>query len=137
MRPKTIVAFERIYLLTLLIGVFQAIIGWRQAIALASPGFVVTIQAVAFGLILALVLWVSRGRSKVAKWIMVGLFVLGLPGTFVSFRSGMTLGWPILTLSQTIMQVVALGLLFTPSARAWLSRKSDLTSRSELQRTFE
>ena len=135
MRPPSIIGFEWLYLFTLLIGAIHAVATWETNVALSSPAFVLTVQTLTFSVLFALVLWVSRGRSNVAKWINVGLFLLGLPGIVILYGRELLLGWHVLTLVQTLLQAVALGLLFTPSARAWLGRKA--SSPDDLKKTFD
>ena len=135
MRPKTIIAFEWISLSMLLVGIVHSIATWEESIAMSSPGFVITVQAFSIGVALALILWVSRGRSNVAKWINVALFVLGLPVMIVLFGSEQMTGSSLVTLAQTVIQMIALGLLFTPSAREWLSKSAPASA--VLKQTFE
>jgi hypothetical protein len=64
-----------------------------------------------------LTLLVSRRRSKIAKWISIALFVLGT-ALFVfdiTIRGLLDTFW--LAVLVSVCQVVAYGLLFTPSAR--------------------
>lgn len=70
--------------------------------------------------ILALVLFISRRRSNVAKWILLVVWVLGLPAFIGVLRSGLFSSQWVMLL-QTIVQIAAIALLFTPSARAWLA----------------
>ena len=122
MRPTTIVAFEALYFVTLAIGVLQAYLSWDQLQAMASPFFIVTIQIVTVGLLILLTLLVSRRRSRFAKWVLVVLFVIGLPMTLRIFVSGQLAGSPLLTVSQSFLQLIGLVLLFTPASRAWLAK---------------
>lgn len=124
MRPKTVIAFETLYLITLGMGLIHSVATWNEAVALASPGFILFVGASTLVLMLVLTLLVSRRRSNVAKWIMIGLMGLGLPFVVGQLGSGMVLGWPLMTLAQTLIQIAALGLLFSPSARAWLSQRT-------------
>ena len=135
MRPKTIVAFEWLYLFTLVLGLFQATVMWDEITVTTSPAMVLTIQGITLAVVLALVLWVSRGRSNVAKWINVALFLLGLPGIVILYSGGLLLGWHVISALQTLLQALALSLLFTPSARDWLGRRNG--SRDDLKNTFE
>ncbi len=134
-RPASIVWFERLYLGSLLIGVVQSVIGWKDAIALASPAFLLTVQAVVFAFLVGLILLVSRERSNVAKWINVVLFVLGLPVIVSLLVTEKQVGSALLAIVQTLMQGIGLGLLFTASARAWLGRTPG--AEAELRTTFD
>jgi hypothetical protein len=139
MRPKTIIYFERIIFGTLLLKVLQSYLSWDQDIAIAAA--VYPNSAVAFNLIVqiltivlfaTLTLLVSRRHSKIAMWVSIVLFALNLV-------SGLALGitlWSqigmqspktidIIPLAVPIGQVVAVGLLFTPSARRWMRREDE------------
>lgn len=138
MRPKEIVYFEWIIFATLILGVLQTYLGWDQMTAqLATTGqgtgFVVVTDIFVFGLIITLTLLISRRKSQIAKWISIGLFVLGIPGLVLIISRGMLAGSAYITLVQTIAQLVAYGLLFTPVARNWFSNKA---SNSDLRETF-
>lgn len=138
MRPKEIVYFEWIIFATLALGVLQTYLGWDQMMAqLAATGrgvgFVIVTDIFVFGLIITLTLLISRRKSQVAKWISVGLFVLGLPGLFFIISRGMLAGSGYITLVQTIAQLIAYGLLFTPAARDWFRNR---TPTSDLSETF-
>jgi predicted permease len=96
MRPTNVAYFEWIFLATLALGAVQSWLGWDEAVQLASPTFVLTIQILTFGLIIALVLLVTKVGVLGAGWI---------------------------TFAQLVGQCFALALMFTPSARAWLKRE--------------
>jgi glucan phosphoethanolaminetransferase (alkaline phosphatase superfamily) len=122
-RPDSVTLFERLALLALALGVVQSFLGWRELVRISSPTFVAITQISTFAILIFLILWISRRRSKVALWILVILFVLGLPMLWVSMRSGMLFGSGFITLIQSVLQLVGLALLFTPSARAWFNNE--------------
>ena len=119
MRPRTIVNFELIFFATLILGLVQSFLGWDRATQLMSVGFVLTVQIFTFGLLGGLALLVAHRRSNLAKWILIVLFVLGLPAFFKIVSGGLLLGSVWISVLQTFGQVVAYGLLFTASARSW------------------
>jgi hypothetical protein len=82
MRPDTVIWFERLFLMSLALGVFKAWYAWNEAVALAPAPFVLFVEVSTIILILALVLFVSRARSRVAKWILIVIFILGLPASY-------------------------------------------------------
>lgn len=125
MRPKAIVYFEWIFLGTLALGLVQSYLSWDSAIALsatqANPAtFAILTLALTFGLVLILTLLISRRRSRIAMWVSIALFVLGLPMVFALAAQGLLFGVHAITAVQTIAQIVAFGLLFTPEARQWM-----------------
>jgi hypothetical protein len=129
-RPKTIVYFEWINFGTLLVGVLQSYLTWdrvEQAVA-AYPGGarqIIIMLVFMYALFATLILLVSRRRSKIAMWILIALVALGLYGLVEAVIRGQ-LGSDVMnTALGEIIQGVALGLLFTPSARRWMNRKDE------------
>ena len=125
MRPRSIARFELLYLLSILIGVGLTVYSWDASVAVlrqagGGPGLLIAIQAVTYSVVLALVLLISRRASIVAKWVLVLLFLAGVAVMFL--RPALTLAeGPILAVqgAQTLIQLAALYLLFTPEARRW------------------
>jgi len=124
MRPQTIVNFERIVFATLILGLLQSYLGWERSAQMTSAGFVITVQAVTVGLIAGLTLLVAHRRSRVAKWIMIVLFALGLPVFFKTISHGAPLSSVWITVLQTGGQLIAYSLLFSDSARYWFSERN-------------
>lgn len=129
MRPSSIQWFERLSLLALAIGAIVSVATWNDVLLdVRSTGVSPTVAAVVhillFALFVGLVLLISRGRSVIAKWVYVVLFVAGFavtaPGLGGIFDQGL-LG--LVQAVQLLLQVVAIGLLFTPPATAWLRGK--------------
>jgi hypothetical protein len=78
-------------------------------------------------LVATLTLLISRRRSKIAMWVSIAVFALGLFAVFVqSTTNGAWVGSDIILQAlENIAQVVGYGLLFTPSARRWMRREED------------
>lgn len=131
-RPRAIVQFEILWIASCLLGLAQAL--WTLAgLEAASPGSSMisrfgwielsVISAIDIGLLIGLGLLVSRWRWQLAKWILVVL-VLGVTAYGL---------WVVITrmsfealapyLVQMLIRLLAVGLLFTASARAWLNRR--------------
>jgi hypothetical protein len=137
MRPESIVWFERLYLGSLLIGLVQAVVEWEDSIREVPPAVVLAIDAFVFGLGITLTLLVSRKRSNVAKWVNVLLFALYLPLLLYAVVTEPSNVWTPVGFVETSMQATGLGLLFTASARAWLTSKAEqLPSGAALEQTF-
>ena len=120
LRPDSIVWFERIMIATLLLGIVNSWLTWPELVSQASPGFVFAVQALVLITILGLTLLISRRRSRVAKWISIALFVVGLP---VFLIQGLPAGVSgAVSIIQLLAQLLAYSLLFAPSARSWLKR---------------
>jgi hypothetical protein len=78
---------------------------------------------------------VSRHRSKIAMWILTALFAIGLYGLVESVTHGQLRSDVIMTALGQIVEGVALGLLFTPSARRWMRREDEKDEK--LREVFE
>ena len=125
MRPKTIIWFEVIFFATLLLGVIQSYLGWETLTEKASAGYVLGIQIISVAIVIAVVLFISRKKSKVAMWILVIMSLLGLPLVFLLATSEQLAGSGWITLVQTIGQLFAVALLFFPASRTWMSKKTE------------
>jgi hypothetical protein len=126
-RPAEIKWFERIIAVTLLLGIIQSWLAWPQLVALRGPAFLLTTQLLTLAVLIGLTLAVSRRRSNIAKWIMIGLFVVGLP-IVVKLASTelLTLGSPLIKWVQFVGQLLAYALLFTRGSRRWFRGEGTL-----------
>jgi hypothetical protein len=122
-RPSAIVSFERLFLLTIGIGIGQAVVGWDELVERAPASTIVTMLGLTLGTQATLVLLVSRGRNSAAKWVLLAMLGIGLPLYFSSLERGTVIGWGMLSLLQALLQVASIALLFTTSARAWFRRR--------------
>jgi hypothetical protein len=110
--PSSIRTFETLQILSVVIGlVHVAIIGdlgiW-DAVVMVGP-------------LLALTLLVSRKRKNWAKLALAVLFVGGMVFMIAMRDQVFVQGYPLATLVVTVLQGVALGLLYTKSASSWLT----------------
>jgi hypothetical protein len=130
MRPKSIVLFERLMLLSILLGLVSTFINWEsmqeQLAAQGTPvgaSTVLTIQGVGIVLYLVLLYFISRKGSPIAKWIYVILalltLVFGLIGIGETFKLGALPA--AFAIVGYILTAVTLWLLFRPDAKAWFS----------------
>ncbi len=120
-RPSEIIWFERLMFGSLALGIFNSWLRWPELLAVSQGrvGLVLATQIFTLVLLSALYLWISRGRSVVGKWIAISMFVLGVPFSILAhFQTGM-LPIGLIFLVQTIAGFIALGLLFSRSARLW------------------
>jgi hypothetical protein len=123
MRPKSIIYFERVFLGTLALGVLQSFLAWKDLMRISTPANAIFIQVFTFAILTTLTLFVSRRRSKIAMWISIAMFVLGLPLFFIIVAKGLLMGSGFVSAVQAVGQLAAYALLFTPSARAWMNRE--------------
>lgn len=130
MRPKSIVLFERLVLLGLILGLVNAfLVSGRMEAMLAAQGKGMTmgtvylIQAVTIALYLLLVWFISRKGSPIAKWIYVVIAVLGFVIGIAGLRQAMEFGTVplIINLAQYAITLATIYLLFRPDAKAWFN----------------
>ena len=129
MRPPSIVNFERVVILSIVLGLINTVLIWDRitdAVALTgvSLSVVLTIQAITIGLYLLLIWFIARKGSVVAKWIYVVLAAIGLVfglfgiGQVAQLYGNVSL---VITLAQYVLSIVSIGLLFRADANAWFS----------------
>ncbi len=135
MRPTSIVLFERLFLLSLAIALVNgflqydalvAQVGNDPSLAQLGWGSGAILVVMAISLLIPLLLWyfIARRASNIAKWILVVMMLLGL--LFVNLDAGQLGSLAgIASLAVTILQLVAIVLLFRADARAWLSEDAD------------
>jgi hypothetical protein len=129
MRPASIVNFERIVLITIVIGLVATVLNWEAVVAMArsqsrgqfGSNFVLVMQALLIALYLLLLWLIARRRNVVAMWIYV---VLAVAGLLLSLRGIGDFGrmplWAVLVqAAQWLLTLASLWLLFRPDARAW------------------
>jgi hypothetical protein len=130
MRPKSIVLFERLVLLGIVLGIISAFLVREQVgemLAAQGQGVgtstVYIIQAITIALYLLLIWFISRHGSPVAKWIYVVLaglgLVIGLLGIGQTLEFGIVPA--IIAVVQYGISAVSIWLLFRPDAKAWFS----------------
>ena len=119
-RPESIAWFERLYLGSLAVSVAIMAMGWDST---GKIPLVYLLPALFLGLLLPiiLILLVSRRRSRVAKWVLILLFALGLASNLAGYNPNGDTRLNVAALIITAMQMLALALLFTAPARAWLA----------------
>jgi hypothetical protein len=130
MRPKSIVLFERLVVLGIVLGIISAFLIREQVAAmLAAQGqgvgtnTVYIIQAVTIALYLLLIWFISRHGSPVAKWIYVILSGLILISGLVGIGQTLEFGAvpAILSVVQYAITAASIWLLFRPDSKAWFS----------------
>jgi hypothetical protein len=134
MRPATIVTFERLIFATLALGLVQAWLN-RERLMPGGSLVVLLVMIVMIALLVFLTLLVSRRRSKVAMWISIILWVLGLPALvrtmLLSLAGDVTMLAAVMDILQNLIALVAYAVLFMPSARRWLNKEVTLDDLGE------
>ncbi len=122
MRPRAIVTFERLFLLSIALSAAMLAVEPNVGVGPLGAGAVLVIKVVGILLSAGLLLWASRGRSRVAQWVLAALTVLGVLGVLSELTALEPLGrsfW--LGLLGTVLQAAAVVASFTEPARAWFA----------------
>ena len=131
MRPASIVNFERVVILSLLVGLVATAVNWEHAVQATETigfgsGLVIGVQVVSIALTLLLLYFISRRGSSVARWIYVVL--VGLAVAFSLANASAVFVLPtvpvLLQLVQWLLSIISIWLLFTADARAWFNRST-------------
>jgi hypothetical protein len=136
MRPQSIVQFERLYILGIVLSLAASVWTFGHGAELlpagAPPQAVAMLPWVAgFGIViglainLCLLFFIAHRGSEVAKWIFVILFALGVAGVLRGFGHSVVvlpLAPRLLSLCHVIIQGVCMWLMFRPDARPWFRR---------------
>jgi hypothetical protein len=86
---------------------------------------------------LVLILYVLAFRNRIAEWLLVAATLIGLWPYTAYIRIGIATVGARFDIVVAAMQLVAIALLFTPSARAWLAGRDREAVDDGLHDTFE
>ena len=128
MRPKSIVMFERVVIISLVLGIVNSFLIWDDLAEMmaaqgASTAMVLPIQVITTLLYLLLIWFIARKGSPVAKWIYVVLSVLGVIMAVAGIGQTLSFGAvpAIITIVQYVLMIYSIWLLFRPDSKAWFS----------------
>jgi hypothetical protein len=128
MRPTSIFYFERLSILSILVGMVFTWIDWDDQIAgVRAAGLPPVAAPITLGfslaLLLLLIFLISRKGIGIAKWIFVALFALGLVYSVPQVLGALDRGLVgLLQLTQLVVQGMAIYFLFTPEANDWFRK---------------
>jgi uncharacterized membrane protein len=142
MRPKSIVQFERLFILTIVLGALSSIwswLHWQDLMPAGTPAQTAAMMPTIMGATLVigilinllLLFFIARKGSEVAKWIFVVFFALGLLSVVRSLTGGamqLPLLMRLLSLVQIALEAGCVWLVFRPDATRWFKgeRSTDL-----------
>jgi hypothetical protein len=142
MRPRTIVAFEKLWIVFVLLSLLHFVhdVPAHSGPSIMEPTILRLGSDAGF---LILVLFVSRMRSRLAKWLFVVYVAIYLPDNWWRFIS--RAGWSMLgsivslfdsglTLIQLILMTITPVMLFTPASRSWLKAKATAAQANTARR---
>ncbi len=131
-RPQAIRTFEKLYILSVVLGLALAAVTWQQRSsllartpALEQMPWLMSVSIVV-GIGIAAMLWylVARRGSTIGKWIVVAFAVwafiqLGMLIYAVVVDPDVPINVIALSVAQNILYIIAATLLFRPDARDW------------------
>ena len=131
MRPQSIVTFERVVLLSILLGIVTVALYWEALLQPLRPqglgaGFFIGAQIVGIAIVLLLVWLIARRRSGIARWIYILLSAVGIGMFAYGLASGESAPAVrlVLELLQCALGIYAIWLLFRPDAKSWFERRT-------------
>lgn len=126
MRPASIVTFERIIILVILLGFVTTALTWDGAVAMArrqgiGESLLIALGALSLAINLLLLWLIARRRSAAAKWIFILLSAGGLAMALIGAGAIASLPLPLIMLNvvQWLLTLYAIWLLFRPDSRGW------------------
>ena len=124
--PSSVSRFELLMYISLVIGAVNSAIQYKALTAIASPAFILGIQAFVFAIFILLIWLTARRRQNWARWTFLALFVIGLPFSvpqmYATLQANPIAG--VLGIVQIVLQAYALFLVFTSDAGAWFVKPS-------------
>lgn len=132
MRPASIVNFERVVLLMIVLALVNAALNWEAMTAYVraqgmGPTVLIVVQAFSVAVMLLLLWLIARRRSVVAKWIWIALVALGIamavPGLSETFD--LPAATLIVQLVQWLLSLATVWLLLRPDASAWFAGRDE------------
>ena len=133
--PSNVKDFAVLCYLSLLLGIAASVFTFQENAVMAArvggAAFIIIVQVFTFGF-LALLFWLIAFRHQNwARWLLLVMFVLGLPFALIALPAQLSAS-PIkagASIVQTVLQAVALYLVFTGNAKEWF-RKTTTPSAS-------
>jgi len=119
---------------SILVGLVGAFLLWQRE-GISSPADIARVGLLIvanFGLILLLVWLIARRRMGWPRYLVGGLFALGLPYALQSLPAELA-AYPVdglLSVGQLALQAAALVLIFTGNARAWFAKTASQPASS-------
>lgn len=130
MRPKSIIWFERLYLVALAASTGSVLYYYKPlrehalAIGVSPSG---PIAAVIISILVSLIFWftIARRASNVMKWILVVLTGISMLGflQFPDWIESYGMGYALSSLFVLILSLVSTAFLFRQDAVVWLKSK--------------
>lgn len=119
--PTSVVWFERLAYASLGLGFVALALDYDNLSRLAPPAALVGVLLLTIAAMALLIWLIARQRQGWARWVLLALFLIGLPYFFTNLLRQSLVSVPV-SLLQTVLQGVALFYVFTGDARPWFVR---------------
>ena len=135
--PRNVRLFLILNVAALVLGVIVAALHVPQVAAngaaLGGTGFVFSVEAITFAILFGLVAAVAWGRQGWARWVLLVLFVIGLPLSIPSEIAMVRIGAMsplgfLAAMIQTVLQAVGFFLVFSDGAEPWFRKDAAAVS---------
>ena len=125
-RPNEVKSFEIMQLTTLVIGIVISALAYERLTEISTPLYILTMQFSILLVMLWIILSITRKKSKIAKWILVIVNLIGIP-VYIPHLSTMlnngVEGW--LSVLQLAINLSSLYFLFQPTFIDYLKSKKE------------
>ena len=122
--PRNVARFEQISYIANALGLVIASLDDARLAAGMGWSFLLIVQLAVFAILILLIWLIARRRKNWARWVLLALFVFGLPGAWTNisstFPAHAVVG--VLMLVQAALQAIAIFFVFTGNARGWFSK---------------
>ena len=127
-RPAKVILALRVLYLGIGIGVIRTAIVVVRHLEVRTPNFMITVKLVIWAIVLFSIFRTGK-RSNWARWLLMALFIVTIPLNFLPLIPTFT-SYPVdgsLGALQFALFLIALGLVFHPSASAWFAKGAGST----------
>lgn len=124
MRPREIGLFELLFLVSIVIGLAQLLLNFDVQVRRFGAGIAVATSFATPAILVGLMLLVSRLASRVALVLLTLLTAAGVVFAIVQAAPFWTSVAATMGMAALVVQVIAVGFLFTKPARAWFAERA-------------
>jgi hypothetical protein len=122
-QPRDVARFERLMLVSLMVGVIVAVLMSHHVVRHIGPQTGAVLITILFSGAFLLTLLASRRASRIARWLLAIGTVVGLVPWLAHLPGMIDRGFVVwLSLLQLGLQTTAVGFLFTRPSRNWFAR---------------
>ena len=123
--PKNVSRFEKLWYTSLGIGILVSALEYQYMASLADTGLILFTQLIVIVFMVLFIWLVARRRKGWARWVLLIMFIIGLPLYFPQL-SGMferNIFAGLLSGFQVFLQIIGLYFIFTGDSAAWYHKE--------------